>query len=140
MINRRKLLITGWVALLLLFSCDKDQNKIIPYVPVSFVIDLNIVNDLMVPGNSVYFHGVGFAGIIVYCEFQGSYYAYDAACTHEISQGCILKNEGILATCPCCKSQFLLISGAYPAKGPAAFPLQSYHVSMLGSSKLQVYN
>ena len=139
MISKRKILLTAMTVFLVLFSCDKDKNKIIPYVPVSFMIDLNIVNDLMVPGNSVFFPGMGYAGVIVYCEFQGSYFAYDAACTNEISHGCALKNEGILATCPCCKSQFLLISGAYPSKGPAAFPLQSYHVSILGS-KLHVYN
>ena len=139
MINRYKFLGSIMAVFFVLFSCDKDQNKIIPYVPVSFMIDLNIVNDLMVPGNSVYFPGMGYAGVIVYCEFQGSYYAYDAACTNEISQSCILKNEGILATCPCCKSQFLLLSGAYPSKGPAAFPLQMYHVSIVGS-KLHVYN
>jgi nitrite reductase/ring-hydroxylating ferredoxin subunit len=139
MLKRRMILLAGWIAILLLFSCDDDRNKIIPYVQVSFMIDLNIVNDLTVPGNSVYFPGPGFGGVIVYCEFQGSYYAYDAACTQEVSQTCILKNEGILATCPCCKSQFLLLSGAYPSSGPATFPLQSYHVSVAGS-KLHVYN
>jgi nitrite reductase/ring-hydroxylating ferredoxin subunit len=139
MLNKWKLLLTGWVSILVLLSCGDDRNKIIPYVPVSFMIDLNIVNDLTVPGNSVLFPGYGYGGVIVYCEFQGSYYAYDAACTQEVSQSCILKNEGILATCPCCKSQFLLLSGAYPSSGPATFPLQPYQVSMSGN-KLHVYN
>jgi Rieske Fe-S protein len=139
MANRWKFLLAGYLTLMIFFSCDDSKNKIIPYVPVSFTIDLNIINDLTVPGNSVFFEGVGFGGVIVYCEFQGSYYAYDAACTHEISQTCVLKNEGILATCPCCKSQFLLMGGAYPSKGPASFPLQSYHISNAGS-KLHVYN
>ena len=139
MINLRKLLLTGWLVALFFFSCKNDKNKIIPYVPVSFTIDLNIWNDLTIPGNSVLFPGVGYGGILVYCEFQGSYFVYDAACTHEVSQGCILKNEGILATCPCCDSQFLLISGAYPSSGPATYPLQPYHVSVSGS-KLHIYN
>jgi Rieske Fe-S protein len=120
-------------------SCDKEKNRIIPYVPVSFEVNLNVVNELTVPGNSVYFSGPGYAGVIVYCELQGSYYAYDAACTNEISTGCIIKNEGVLGTCPCCKSQFVLMGGAYPAKGPASFPLQQYHVSVMNNI-LRVYN
>jgi nitrite reductase/ring-hydroxylating ferredoxin subunit len=136
--NRKKILL-GCLFILFLLSCDDQKNKIIPYVPVAFYIDLNIWNDLTVPGNSVFFPGVGYGGIIVYCEFQGSYFAFDATCTNEVSQSCILKNEGILATCPCCKSQFLLLSGAYPSSGPASYPLQSYHVSIVGS-KLHIYN
>lgn len=139
MTNRRKFLLAGYMALMILFSCDDSKNKLIPFVPVTFTIDLNIVNDLTVPGNSVFFPGMGYGGVIVYCEFQGSYNAYDATCTKEISQACVLKNEGILATCPCCKSQFLLMGGAYPSKGPASYPLQPYHVSIAGS-KLHVYN
>jgi hypothetical protein len=134
-----KILWTGWITIVLLNSCNDDNNKIIPYVPVSFTIDLNIRNELTVPGNSVLFTGVGYGGVIVYCEFQGSYYAFDAACTNEISRSCVLKTEGILATCPCCKSNFILMSSAYPSSGPASFPLQPYHVAVSGS-RLHVYN
>jgi len=122
------------------FSCRKDQNTIIPYVPVSFTVNLNIVNDLNVPGNSVYFPGVGYGGIVVYCEVPGSYYAFDATCTNEVSNTCIVKNEGVLGTCPCCGSQFIFLSGAYPSKGPAEMPLKQYNVSQLNSFTLRVYN
>jgi hypothetical protein len=134
-----KILWIGWIASVLILSCDEDKNKIIPYVPVSFTIDLNIWNELTVPGNSVLFPGVGYAGVIVYCEFQGSYFAFDAACTNEISRTCVLKTEGILATCPCCDSKFILMSSAYPSSGPASFPLQPYHVAVSGN-RLHVYN
>jgi len=120
-------------------GCNKETNKIIPYVPVRFEINLNIVNELNVPGNSVYFSGCGYAGVIIYCEMQGSYYAFDAACTNEISTGCHIKNEGVLGICPCCNSQFVLMGGGYPAKGPATFPLQQYHVSVMNNI-LKVYN
>lgn len=124
---------------LLVTGCDKENNRIIPYVPVSFEVNLNIVNDLRVPGNSVFFAGPGFAGLIVYCEQPGIYTAYDAACTNEISARCIIRNEGVLGTCPCCGSQFVLTGGAYPAKGPASFPLQQYHVSYMNNI-VRVYN
>jgi nitrite reductase/ring-hydroxylating ferredoxin subunit len=120
-------------------GCDKEKNRIIPYVPVRFEVNLNIVNELTVPGNSVYFSGPGYAGVIVYCEMQGIYHAYDAACTHEILSSCVVKNEGVLGTCPCCGSQYVLMGGAYPAKGPASFPLQPYHVTVMGNI-VRVYN
>ena len=141
----RKLKFKGLRFLFLLFfalilSCDKNQNELIPNVPVSFTINLNIINDLTVPGNSVYFSNVGFGGIIVYCEVPGSYYAFDATCSYEITNNCRAVNEGVLATCSCCESQFILISGAYPSKGPAELPLKQYNISQLNSYTLRVYN
>ena len=128
--------------LLMLFSvaCEKPQRTPVPNVPVSFTINLNIVNELTVTGNSVYFPNVGYGGIIVYCELPGSYFAFDATCTYEVSRGCIAKNEGVLAECPCCKSQFILISGAYPSRGPAEMPLKQYNVSVVNDFTLRVYN
>lgn len=125
-----------------MFSCDKEQNSEVPNFPVDLTINLNIHNELTVPGNSKYFSGpyTGFGGVIVYCEIPGSYYAYDATCTHEISQSCKIINEGVLGTCECCDSQFVLIGGAFPSKGPAAAPLRQYQVSMVNSFMLRVYN
>ncbi|HOI48058.1 MAG TPA: hypothetical protein PK167_02055 [Prolixibacteraceae bacterium] len=120
-------------------SCDKEQNSIIPYVPVSISLNLNIYNELSVPGNSIFLPGPGFAGIIVYCEMPGSYTAYDAACTYEISPTCRVVNDGVQGTCSCCGSQFILMGGGYPTKGPAAKPLQQYHTSVVNGS-LRIYN
>lgn len=120
-------------------SCDKNQNSLIPNVPVSLTIDLNIINDLTVPGNSRFFSEVGYSGIIVYCELPGSWYAFDATCTHEISTTCKVENEGILGTCSCCGSQYVFVGGT-PSKGPAALPLKQYNVAVINSSKIRVYN
>ncbi len=134
----RKYLLFFLLTGILLFSCDK-QNSLIPDVPVSMTINLNILNDLNVPGNSVFFPNVGYGGIIVYCELPGSWFAYDATCTHEISSSCRVANDGVLATCPCCGSQFVLVGGT-PSKGPAAMPLKPYSVAIINSSTLRVYN
>lgn len=132
----------GFFVVLMFFtlSCQKDQNTLIPYVPVSFPINLTIVNALTIPGNSVFFPGVGYGGVVVYCFEPGSYYAFDAACTYEVSNTCVVKNEGALGTCPCCGSQFIFLSGTYPSKGPAEMPLRQYNVSQINSSTLRVYN
>ncbi len=121
-------------------SCDKIQDSQVPSVPFSFTIDLIIANDLTIPGNSLYFPGGGYGGVIVYCADLDEYYAYDATCTYEINQTCKVKNTGVLGECSCCKSQFLLTGGAYPAKGPAAAPLRNYNVSKVNSFTLRVYN
>lgn len=118
-------------------SCEKIDSQI-PDVPVSFTINLDIFNELTIPGNSLYFQSVGFAGVIVYCEIEGSYYAYDAACTNEINQQCKVVPEGLVGSCSCCESQFILIGG-YPSKGPAAASLKPYKTSLYGNI-LRVYN
>lgn len=121
-------------------SCENEQYTVIPYVPVSFTINLNIVNELTVPGNSVYFPNAGYAGIIIYCEIQGSWYAFDATCTHEVSASCRVEPKGVLGSCPCCKSQYILLGGSMPSKGPAAIPLKQYSVSMLNNYTLRIFN
>jgi Rieske Fe-S protein len=68
------------------------------------------------------------------------YYAYDATCTHEISQSCKVVNSGVLGECPCCESKYIFTGGAYPAEGPAAAPLRQYQVSKVNNFTLRVYN
>lgn len=121
-------------------GCDKVNNSQVPDVSFYLNIDLNISNGLTIPGNSMYFPNYGFGGVIVSCESPGVYYAYDATCTYEVSQSCKIKNDGILGTCECCGSQFVLLYDAYPSTGPAAAPLKQYQVSQVGASTLRVYN
>lgn len=89
----RKILISLLMAMLLVLACDKEYDRIIPYVPVHFAIDLNIANDLTVTGNSMVFPGI--RGVIIYCEVPYEiYYAYDGACTYDYISGCRIGNQG----------------------------------------------
>jgi Rieske Fe-S protein len=135
-----KYFILYFILILISPSCEKVIDSPIPDFYVSYTINLNIVNELNVPGNSVFFPNAGYGGLIVYCELPGSWYAFDAACTYEASRTCIVKNEGVLADCPCCGSQYVLISGAYPTKSPATLPLKQYNVSVMNSFTIRVYN
>lgn len=126
--------------LFFLVSCDKLNESPVPYVPVNFIINLNIVNELNVPGNSVYFPNYGYGGVIIYCEFPGSYYAFDATCTYEVKPDCRVVNEGVIAECPCCGSKFILIDNGYPGEGKATIPLKQYHVAIINNFELRVYN
>ncbi|WP_297098063.1 hypothetical protein [uncultured Draconibacterium sp.] len=118
-------------------SCNEIDSEI-PDVWVGLNIDLNLFNELTVPGNSAYFPNQGFGGVIIYCEIEGSYYAFDAACTNEISPSCRVANEGAVGKCSCCESEFIFIGGT-PTKGPAAAPLKQYNTSLSGNM-LRVYN
>jgi len=143
----RKIFMTLVMTVLLAGACDDEPDRIIPYVPVSFFVDLNIVNDLNVAGNSVYFAGPGYSGVLIYCaEPYQEYYAFDAACTYDFLSGCKVRSGvkdtnpgGPIGTCSCCGSQFLLMGGASPVKGPATYSLQQYHVSVMNNT-LRVYN
>ena len=120
-------------------SCNEIESQI-PDVLRPFPINLNIYNELQNPGSSVYFAGVGFGGVIVSCLSPGEYYAYDASCTHEVTQACHIEPEGLLGTCSCCESQFQLMYSAYPIEGLATTPLRQYNVSVLGGNTHRVYN
>ncbi|QIA06911.1 Rieske (2Fe-2S) protein [Draconibacterium halophilum] len=142
--NNRKSVYSGmkylfFIALTFLMysSCDEIDSEI-PDVWVGLNIDLGLWNDLTVPGNSAYFANAGFGGVIVYCEIEGSYYAFDATCTNEINPSCRVENEGVIGKCTCCESEFIFIGGT-PTKGPAAAPLKQYKTSLSGNI-LRVYN
>ena len=137
-------------------SCDTiDYN--IPNVPFGFEVNIITTPGLQSPGSTIFFPGVGFGGVLVYCaHFNGynyEYYAFDAACTNEVSRTCIVtKDEEIdtklcpcqlkssIVACNCCGSSFNLMDGAaYPLEGPAILPLRQYKTTLNGSV-LRVYN
>ncbi len=124
-------------------SCNKDQNSLIPSIPFSYSINLTIHNEVSIPGNSIFISGIGFGGVIVYCELEGSYHAFDATCTHEVLSNCHLGNDGVIGSlseaCPCCGSEFILLGGGYPSKGPAAAPLRNYRTTV-SNGFLRIYN
>lgn len=129
--------------LIILFSapsCDQMQESEVPSIPFSFNINLIIDNELTIPGNSKYYRYGGYGGVIVYCETNDTYYAYDATCTHEVNSSCKVINTGVLGECKCCKSKFILQGGGYPAEGLAEAPLRQYQVVRINSSMLRVYN
>jgi len=141
MVKAFRILVVGLLLLMAGIACDKENYQVVPYVPVYLEINLNLVNELMVPGNSLYFGNQGYAGIVVYCFEPGStYYAYDAACTHELSTTCKVKNRrGTWLLAAAAVPNFLLMGEAYPSKGPATFPLQPYRTSVMGN-RLLIYN
>jgi Rieske Fe-S protein len=120
-------------------GCGKVEESVIPSIPFTYTINLTIHNEINVPGNSIFIPEIGYGGVIVYCESPDSFYAFDATCTNEVSTSCLVKNEGVLGTCQCCKSQYMLIGGGYPSSGPAKQGLRQYHTSLF-NGMLRIYN
>jgi Rieske Fe-S protein len=120
-------------------SCEKIPESVIPEVSFSFSINLNLHNDVNVAGNSIFIPNIAYGGVIVYCEFPGSFYAFDATCTNEVSKTCLIKNEGVLGTCQCCGSEYMLVGGGFPSTGPAKEGLRQYQTSII-NGMLRIYN
>ena len=128
--------------LLLTPQCTDKYEDNVPYVPVSLNINLDIRNELKIPGNSIYIKEYGYGGIIVYCEIfdfmtpaNSIYHAYDATCTNEVSTECIVKIEdnSVFASCPCCQNRYSLLDGRLQ-KGTAKWPLKQYVVRVVNNT------
>lgn len=118
-------------------GCKKDYVSIVPYVYVNFSFNPTSYIELNIPGGSVYLSNVGYGGIVVFRDLTDSsnpFLAFDASCTHEVSQKTRVTADGSgIATCPVCGSQFILFGGnGSPTKGPAVEPLKQYRTSYVG--------
>jgi nitrite reductase/ring-hydroxylating ferredoxin subunit len=134
------------ILLFVLFSCNK-REEYIPYVYVNFTVDLNINNDLAVPGSSMIYPYEGFGGIIIYCEYydytapdNSIFHAFDATCTNEVADTCSLTIEGnsFYGECPCCHSRYEFLTGN-PVEGIAFYPLKPYNISVI-NNRLYIKN
>jgi nitrite reductase/ring-hydroxylating ferredoxin subunit len=140
MLNVSKIKIFA-ISILVFFSsatCKKDKFAF-PYVTIN--ANIGIYSDLgdLAQGNvkifpKERFGGVG--GLIIYRDFDDKYTAFDAACTYDYFNNCILKISNSfqeLMECPCCNSSFLLSSEGNVFKSPATYPLQQYSAFTDGS-------
>ena len=113
-------------------GCKDDYTSSVPYVPVNFTVNPTNIIELNIPGGSFYIPKVGYGGIIIFRDMtaDGSiqYLAYDATCTFEMLPDIHVDADGSgTATCPVCKSQYILFGGdGSAAGGPSAEPLRQY--------------
>jgi nitrite reductase/ring-hydroxylating ferredoxin subunit len=142
-------LITVLMAVLLT-SCKKSKNDVIPDVYVDFYIDLNdiIFRDLDAIGNHVIVTsqtnlwgpksaGYNDNGIIVYRSDLENFNAYDRTCPHDfaVNELSIKVNvDFTIAICPRCGTNYALSAGGMPMSGPGRYPLKNYKTSFDGQS------
>jgi nitrite reductase/ring-hydroxylating ferredoxin subunit len=125
-------------------GCKKDYTSTIPYVYVDLSINPSNIIELNIPGGSIFLPNAGYGGIIIFRDLVDSsnpFLAFDATCTYEVSSIIRVTADGSgLATCPECKSQFILFGGnGSSTRGPAAEPLKQYHTYFNGG-RIQIRN
>lgn len=132
----------------LLVSCRKNRNDVIPDVYVDFTISLNDPEffDLNAPTNSkivtsatnnLGYRAAGYDGngIIVYRSAMDEFYAYDRTCPHDFAVNGLSEKvniDFISAICPQCSTSYSLEAGGTPFSGPGKYPLKNYKTSFDG--------
>jgi nitrite reductase/ring-hydroxylating ferredoxin subunit len=135
---------------LLLTSCERNKNDVIPDVYVNFTLDLNDPEfvDLTLPFGSSYVNantnnwgqkaaGYNNNGIIVFAGLD-EFYAYDRTCPHDyaVNQLSVKVNvtDIIYAECPQCKTRYALTNFGTPTSDSIGrYPLKNYKTSLNGN-------
>ncbi len=123
------------ISIILILSCQDEENNNIPDVEVNIVIQLGEFKNLATVGGWEYIVG-GSRGIIIARISQNEFKAYDRHCTFQPSSTCALVSvdpNRITASDDCCGSSFLLQNGSV-SKPPASVPLKSYNTIFDGLS------
>ncbi|MCG8311191.1 MAG: hypothetical protein MI975_27635 [Cytophagales bacterium] len=121
------------ILLLVCSSCEKERGE--QQIPFSFVnqdINLNLIQyqDLKNIGGYIYIEGganAGFKGLIVYHEGNGTYKAFERACSYDPFADCdpvIVDDSGLFLVHECCNSTFNF--NGNPMSGPASLDLLQY--------------
>lgn len=136
--------LTGLSILIIFFfvSCGKEDNSLIPDVPVSFSVPVNdprISGLTTVAGKIIILDGYGYAGLILYSRSDKVIVAYDRCSTVNPEK----KNKldiltGNIVVDKASGAYFNLEDGS-AAKAPATRSLKRYGVSNNGST-ISVYN
>lgn len=138
------------IFIFLLPSCEKEESRYtLPYARVYFRIDINGRDSDLTHFSHKTFtkpntaaESVGYAGLLVFRDYNGDIFAYDLACPYEKDKNIQVKpNSSGHAVCPQCDSEYVIMYGTserngtlglgtpVKGKGPATQPLQSYLVT-----------
>lgn len=127
--NSIKLFLIG---VLIFFGACKSETpeNIIPFVTVYEELNLNDLRyqSLKQPNGYIYLDDLGYRGVVVLSEGNGSYKAYDRACPYHPNDDCAqvsVHSSGFYLEDTCCGSTFDATTGM-PSRGPAKAPLRSY--------------
>ena len=140
MIQRQNPILLFIFCFILIFSylnCKKkDTQNQIPYV--AFYIRLNPNSTEYIQLNpvngSVTLTG-GYRGIVVFRKSENEFTAFERACPYDwniATSRLVVDASGTTATCPNCKSKFILSDGT-PFEGPSHYPLKQYQATYDGN-------
>jgi hypothetical protein len=138
---------------LLMGSCSKARNDVIPDVYVNFTLDIydpefinltSIGSDTVDSRTNNWGSGAaGFNGNGIILYNGGEYfYAFDRTCPHDYEvngQSVKVRINFTIATCPVCGTVYSLSAAGTPASGVGRYPLKNYRTSFDGRF-LRVWN
>src|ERR1035437_8960502 len=125
--NFNKSKVTKKIIFILLISlnttCKNDVVDVIPYVQFQQTVTSGEIASLGV-GSAMLKDG-GYAGLIIYRVTETQFVAYERLCTYypNDTAAVVLDKSLSTATCPTCKTSYLLIDGYKINNGPARLPL-----------------
>ncbi|MFV0366143.1 MAG: hypothetical protein ACK5JS_06535 [Mangrovibacterium sp.] len=130
-------------------ACSDNFISSVPDSSFEFQINLNVYNDLLVPGEAEYFSAGGYSGVWVVnspilSDKNNPYIAFDACCPYEAKRSIRISDGGGYAQCDSCHTLYnWQVDGSTIAGdslgGPGTEPLRPYTVSKTGSM-LTVFN
>jgi len=127
-----------------MLSCNKDEQKQIPYAYIDIYIKPNSTEflELNSIGGWVYLTAPSPSrGIIVYRRGADDFAAYERTCPYDPDKACArveVEVSGTTAVDSCCMSRFILHDGS-PFDGPATLPLKHYRTAYDGLT-LHIFN
>ncbi len=136
---------------LLPVKCEKESCDVVPDTYVN--ISLNMVLFNLAPTQSMVINntiagvsslGYNNNGIIIYCNSDDEYFAYDRTCTYHISESIPVEDPGnfMYAVCPVCSSRYQLWYSGFPSdESVSQCPLKQYKTAFNPNTNiLYIYN
>ena len=129
------------MGILLFVSCNLNYVSPIPDFPVYLRIDMNSEYTTFWQNPYQYRvfekprlanERVGYSGIVVFCDIDNVYYAYDLCCPNEQKQDIkIIPNDIGEAVCEECGEVYNLTFGmGVPTQGISKHPLKRYNIQL----------
>ncbi len=113
------------ILMMLLLSCNKEDEHPVPNVPVEYHTNV-LHHNLNNPGMSAQITGHGYRGLFIYRLSMTEVRAYDRACPED--PACTLNisdSSAELVESSCCASTYILTDGS-PVQNHSGYPLRKY--------------
>lgn len=132
-------------------NCEKDSCDVIPDTYISLSLNMIIYN--LAPTQSIKLTntmagvaslGYNNNGIIIYCNNEDEYFAYDRTCTYNINENIPVEpvNNFMFAECPRCSSRYQLWYSGFPTEQSVSrCPLKQFRTTFNPNTNiLYIYN
>jgi hypothetical protein len=132
-------------------NCEKESCDVVPDTFVNLSLNMILFNlaptqSLILTSNMAGVTSLGYNnnGIIIYCNSENEYFAYDRTCTYDIRESIPVEtiDNFMFAECPRCSSRYLLEYSGFPTEQSVSkCPLKQFRTSFNPNTNiLYIYN